>query len=90
MSEQIQPIPGSPIWLTNAILRLNAGRPLFRGKCVDPFSAPDLPRHKKLHEWLRQDAPEDVKAYCRESLRFYRERKNIAPEWYFRLEAGLR
>lgn len=90
MNDQILLIPGASPWLNKTIEALNAGRPLYRGKMVDPFLHPDKPRNKQLHEWLRTDAPEDLKGYCRESLRFYREHKELAPDWYRRLEAGLK
>ena len=90
MTDEIKAIPGSPIWLAKTIERLNNGCPLYRGKFFDPFRHPDKPGNKTLFEWLKTDAPEDLKHYCRDSLRFYRENKKIIPEWCEKLERGLR
>lgn len=90
MTDQIRHIPGASLWLTKAIDRINKGRPYYRGKAVDPHGLPDRPTGKNLAYWLKTSAPEDVKAYCRESMKFYREHRDIAPDWYGKMEQGFK
>jgi hypothetical protein len=85
MTEKILPIPGAPLWLAKAIERLNLGCPLYHGKFVDPFGL-DRPFSKTLAAYLKSDAPEDLKTYCRESMKFYRKYRAVAPDWFRRLE----
>lgn len=78
----------SPLCRTG-LLRIGAGHPEYRGSIADPHSLPGRPRGVDLIDWLKGEAPEDIKAYCRAGVEWSRRNKAIALPGFMRLVSAI-
>lgn len=77
-------------WLGSAHVRVANKHPELGGYIVCPYSIPGRPGHIRLSSWLKSGAPEHVKDYCREGLKWTKGTPGCALPGFKRLEAELR
>lgn len=69
----------------SALYRVREKHPELDGKWACPYSIPGRPGHVTLSDWLKAGAPDAVKEYCREALRWTKQHSGHALPGFRRL-----
>lgn len=75
-------------WLASAHVRANNNHPELDGKIACPYSLPGR-GDQHLSAWLKGSAPDHVKDYCREGLKWTKQHPGHALPGFTRLAREL-